>query len=55
MPNVLTTDTLHELEGIHIADEIPDPKEAMKELSRWNRKAETYLKWAIAPVEKMVT
>ncbi|WP_156906381.1 hypothetical protein [Novosphingobium acidiphilum] len=46
---------LHELEGIHIADEIPDPKEAMKELSRWNRKAETYLKWAIAPVEKMVT
>jgi RecA-family ATPase len=45
---------IHELEGIHIADEIPDPKEAMKELSRWKRKAQTYFKWSVAPVEKLL-
>lgn len=45
---------IHELEGIHIADEIPDPAEALKERSRWDRKAATYRKWAIAPVEKIV-
>ena len=45
---------IHELEGIHISDEIPDPTEAIKERARWDRKAATYLKWAIAPVEKIV-
>ncbi len=46
---------IHELEGIHIADQIPDPTEAMKERLRWDRKAATYLKWAIAPVEKLIS
>lgn len=46
---------IHELEGIHIADGIPDPAEALKERSKWNRKAATYLKWAIAPVDKIVS
>ena len=44
----------HELEGIHIADEIPDPAEAMKERSRWGRKAATYLKWGVVPVDKII-
>jgi hypothetical protein len=46
---------IHELDGIHIADEIADPAEAMKERSRWDRKAKAYLKWAIAPVEKIIS
>jgi hypothetical protein len=44
---------LHTLEGIHISEGIPDPKEAMKEISRWQRKAKTYYNWAIAPAEKI--
>lgn len=45
---------IHELEGIHIADGIPDPAEAVKERSRWGRKAATYLKWGVAPVDKLI-
>lgn len=44
---------LHELEGVHISETIPDPKEAMKEMSKWRRKARAYYRWAIAPVEKI--
>lgn len=46
---------IHELEGIHIADRIPDPSEALKERARWGRKAATYLKWGIAPVDKILS
>ena len=44
---------LHELEGIHIAEGIPDPNEAMKEIARWQQKAKPFFRWAIAPVDKI--
>jgi hypothetical protein len=45
--------SMYELDGLHNSDEIPDPREMMKELSKYMRTAEHYQHWAIAPVEKI--